>query len=360
MPVIDKITIQGFKSFRSIEGLELRPINVLIGANGSGKSNLLEALEFLQAVSQGAAAIDRYVGRAGGANRLLHGGAKTTGRMFFEVRDNEGYGVRVALEPTAADGLRISSDWASAVGHAEDYESPAGLKALGDKWAKRSELDYWRTYHFHDTGRHSPLRQTGDLHDNRFLRGDGSNLAAYLYRLREGHSLRYGMITGIIKLTAPFFDDFILEPSKLNPDKIRLEWRQTGSDNYFDAAALSDGLLRFIALVTLLYQPPELVPPVVLLDEPELGLHPHSITLLAALVRSLTATKEKQVILATHSPLLLDQFHEDYVLVAGRFRGGTELNRLNLASWMQDALLSELWGHNDIGGRPDNEWRPYR
>ena len=360
MPVIDKITIQGFKSFRSLEGLELRPINVLIGANGSGKSNLLEALEFLQAVRQGQPAIDAYVGRAGGANRLLHGGAKTTGRMFFEVRDNEGYGVKAALEPTAADGLRISSDWSYAEGQAEDYENPAGLKALGDKWAKRSELDYWRTYHFHDTGRHSPLRQTGDLHDNRFLRADGANLAAYLYRLRERHSLRYGMITGIIRMTAPFFDDFILEPSKLNPDKIRLEWRQQGSEAYFDAAALSDGLLRFIALVTLLYQPPELVPPVILLDEPELGLHPHAITLLAALVRSITATKEKQVILATNSPLLLDQFHEDYVLVADRFQGGTELTRMDPPKWMDDCPLSEIWGRNYVGGRPKPELRPYR
>lgn len=360
MPVIDKITIQGFKSFRSIEGLELRPINVLIGANGSGKSNLLEALEFLQAVSQGPAAIDAYVGRAGGANRLLHGGAKTTGRMFFEVRDSEGYGVKTTLEPTAADGLRVSSQWSYAEGHAEDYENPAGLKALGDKWAKRSEPDYWRAYHFHDTGRNSPLRQTGDLHDNRFLRADGANLAAYLYRLRQRHSLRYGMITGIIKLTAPFFDDFILEPSKLNPDKIRLEWRQTGSENYFDAAALSDGLLRFIALVTLLYQPPELVPPVVLLDEPELGLHPHAITLLAALVRSITATKEKQIILATHSPLLLDQFCEDDVLLASRFHGGAELSRLNLASWMDKALLSELWKQGDLDCWLTDEWRPHR
>ena len=359
MPVIDKITIQGFKSFRSLEGLELRPINVLIGANGSGKSNLLEALEFLQAVRQGQPAIDAYVGRAGGANRLLHGGAKTTGRMFFEVRDNEEYGVKVALEPTAADGLRISSDWLIAAHHAEEYENP-GLEALGQKGAKRSELDYWRTYHFHDTGRHSPLRQTGDLHDNRFLRVDGANLAAYLYRLRERHSLRYGMITGIIRMTAPFFDDFILEPSKLNPDKIRLEWRQQGSEAYFDAAALSDGLLRFIALVTLLYQPPELVPPVILLDEPELGLHPHAITLLAALVRSVTATKEKQVILATHSPLLLDQFCEDDVLLASRFHGGAELTRLNLTSWMDKALLSELWQQGDLDCWLDDEWRPHR
>lgn len=359
MPVIEKITIQGFKSIRSIEGLELRPINVLIGANGSGKSNLLEALEFLQAVREGQPAIDRYVGRAGGANRLLHGGAKTTGRMFFEVRDNEEYGVKVALEPTAADGLRISSDWLIAAHHAEEYENP-GLEALGQKGAKRSELGYWRTYHFHDTGRLSPLRQTNDLHDNRFLRGDGQNLAAYLYRLRERYNLRYEMITGIIKLTAPFFEDFVLEPSKLNPDKIRLEWRQKGSEDYFDAAALSDGLLRFIALVTLLYQPEELVPPVILLDEPELGLHPHAITLLASLVRSITATKEKQVILATHSPLLLDHFDEDDVLVADRFQGGTELTRMNPPKWMSDCLLSEIWGRNYVGGRPDNEWRPYR
>ena len=182
-------------------------------------------------------------------------------------------------------------------------------------------------------------------------------------QLAERHHRRYEMITGVIRMTAPFFDDFILEPSKLNPDKIRLEWRHTGSDAYFDASSLSDGTLRFMALATLLYQPEELVPPVILLDEPELGLHPHAITLLASLVKSITATQQKQVIMATQSPTLLNHFEPEDVLVANRLDGATELTRLNseeLEVWLEDYNLGELWMQNEFGGRPKPELRPYR
>ena len=155
---------------------------------------------------------------------------------------------------------------------------------------------------------------------------------------------------------APFFDDFQLEPQKLNPNKIRLEWRHKGSEAYFDASALSDGTLRFIALATLFLQPETYRPSVILVDEPELGLHPYAITLLASLIKQASLTT--QVIISTQSPLLLDHFQPEDVLVADRVEGGTQFTRLDSAkldTWLQDYSLGQLWEKNELGGRPGVE-----
>ena len=195
------------------------------------------------------------------------------------------------------------------------------------------------------------------MHDNRHLRPDGSNLAAFLFYLHQKHRDSYGLIRRTVQRVAPFFDDFILKPQALNEDKIRLEWRHRGTDAYFDASSLSDGTLRFIALVVLLLQPVWLRPSVILLDEPELGLHPYAITMLASLVRQ--ASAHTQVILSTQSSLLLDHFEPGDVLVADRKDGGTTLARLDanrLEHWLRDYSLGQLWEKNELGGRPTREW----
>ncbi len=217
----------------------------------------------------------------------------------------------------------------------------------------RGHLNLWRLYQFHDTGSTSPLKKTADVNDNRFLRPDGSNLAAFLYHLQEKHGKSYDLIRSAVRLVAPFFDDFVLQPLALNTDKIRLEWRHRGTDDYFDASSLSDGSLRFIALAALLLQPMELRPSVILLDEPELGLHPYAVTILTSLVKQVSV--EIQVVLATQSSLLLDHFQPEDVLVAGRVRGATELRRLDgeeLKIWLEDYSLGQLWEKNELGGRP--------
>ncbi len=193
----------------------------------------------------------------------------------------------------------------------------------------------------------------GKVEDNRFFRADGSNLAPFLYYLREKHGSSYGSIVREIRRVAPFFDDFVLEPLRLKPDDIKLEWHHRESDQYFDASSLSDGTLRFIALATLLLQPEESRPSVILIDEPELGLHPYAIGVLAALVRQ--ASETSQVILSTQSPTLLDHFAPEEVLVADRINGATTLERLDakrLAKWLEDYSLGQLWEKNEIGGRP--------
>ena len=197
------------------------------------------------------------------------------------------------------------------------------------------------------------MKKTADVNDNRFLRADGSNLAAFLYLLKINHQPSYRLIRKTVQRVAPFFDDFQLEPLALNQKSIQLEWKHKGSDGYFDASSLSDGTLRFIALATLFLQPREYRPSVILVDEPELGLHPFAITMFASILKQ--AATETQVIVATQSPLLLDHFDPVDVLVASQIDGATELERLDpsdLGEWLEDYSLGQLWEKNEIAGRP--------
>ena len=199
----------------------------------------------------------------------------------------------------------------------------------------------------------SPMRKTAKVDDNEFLRPDGSNLASFLYYLREVHRESYTLIQKTIQRVAPFFDDFQLKPLKRKADDIKLEWRHKGSDQYFDASSLSDGTLRFIVLAVLFLQPDAYRPSIILVDEPELGLHPYAIGMLASLIRQSSA--RTQVIVSTQSSLLLDHFDPDDVLVANRVDGGTQVSRLDstqLAAWQEDYSLGQLWEKNEFGGRP--------
>jgi predicted ATPase len=197
------------------------------------------------------------------------------------------------------------------------------------------------------------MRTTVEVDNNRFLDPHGANLPAFLYYLREKQEASYDLIVRTVQRVAPFLDDFRLDPLRLKPDDIKLEWRHKNSDQYFDASSLSDGTLRFIALAKLFLQPEEYRPSVIIVDEPELGLHPYAIEMLAALVRQ--ASVATQVILATQSSLLLDHFAPEDVLVADRVDGGTQLRRLEspqLAKWLRDYSLGQLWEKNELGGQP--------
>jgi predicted ATPase len=368
MPELDTITVKGFKSIASIEKLKLGPINVVIGPNGSGKSNFIGVFSFLREIREGR--LRDYVSKAGGANKLLHFGSKVTPRMEIGISFRESINqYEITLEPTDVDQLYPSSErvlyW-----NKEKYPNPL-VRSLpshgGEAWISdppyddvtayvRSHLDSWRLYHFHDTSTSSPMKLTADIDDNDYLRQDGSNLAAFLYYLGEKQKASYSLIRRIVQRVAPFFDDFALKPGKLNPRTIRLEWRHKGSEAYFDTSSLSDGTLRFIALATLFLQPDAYRPTVILVDEPELGLHPYAITMLASLMKQ--ASRKTQVIISTQSPLLLDHFQPEDVLVADRVDGGTQFTRLEpakLQNWLEDYSLGQLWEKNEIGGRPGAE-----
>lgn len=370
MAELATITVKGFKSIVAVEQLHLGAINVLIGPNGSGKSNFIGVFELLHALREGR--LQQYVLKAGGADRVLYFGAKVTPTLQLQLSFQHGrYHYAIDLQPTAADELIPTTesidfrvDPLDATTVARQTLTPIGKEAgLSDRQAigatryLRDRLDSWRLYHFHDTSTTSPLKKTGDLHDNRYLRPDGANLAPFLYFLRQKHENAYKLIRRTVQGVAPFFDDFHLEPQQLNPDKIRLEWRHKGSDAYFDGSALSDGTLRFIALTTLFLQPVECRPSIILVDEPELGLHPFAISLLGSLVKM--AAHNSQVILSTQSSLLLAEFSPEDVLVAEREGHATVLRRLDavrLQSWLEDYSLGELWEKNELGGRP-TAWR---
>nr|WP_297385899.1 AAA family ATPase [uncultured Roseateles sp.] len=367
MPELDWITVKGFKSIASIEKLKLGAINVVIGANGSGKSNFIGIFSLLHALKAGH--LEAYTARAGGANRVLHFGSKVSKSMSVHVAfENEQNQYSVSLIPTSNDELVSLNEtvyfWDRS--HPRPYTESlaragreAGISSEhSTKIAAyvREHFDRWRVYHFHDTSSTSPMKQTADLNDNAYLRADGSNLASFLYFLKQKHNESYELIRKSVKRVAPFFEDFQLGPQKLNPEKIRLEWRHVGSEDYFDASSLSDGTIRFIALATLFLQPVSLRPSVILVDEPELGLHPYAVTMLASLVKQSAA--QTQVILSTQSPLLLDNFDPADVLVADRVDGGTQLKRLDvdkLESWLEDYSLGQLWEKNELGGRPSTE-----
>ncbi len=340
MSTLTSIAIKGFKSFGDETEVSLRQLNVLIGANGSGKSNFLDAFAFLQAVSSGK--LNRYVDRAGGADQVLHFGSRTTEELSMRAMfaDSDWYELRFMYG--GGDHLFVGNP---------------RLPDMGERRRKTVDrLDTWRCYHFLDTSLHSPMKKTCKVDDNRFLRSDGANLAAFLYLLRMKYGRAYGDIRNAVQLVAPFFDDFLLEPRRLEPDSIRLLWKHRMSDDHFDASSLSDGTLRFMALAALLLQPKELRPTVVVIDEPELGLHPFAIAALASMLR--VASGETQVVLSTQSSALLDRFEPEDILVADRAGGQTRIRGLEeqrLRGWLDDYSLGQLWEKNELGGRPAHE-----
>lgn len=349
--MIDTVLIEGFKSIRSAQ-IDMRALNVLLGANGSGKSNLMGAFSLLRAFGDGK--LRHFVGKAGGADRLLHFGSKTTETLRIGFTTNQDGAKRlVDFGRDDADGLFVtgavtSPEVAQMFGESSLwFRSEEGLD-VPEKYFGDFSAD-WGLFHFRDTSQESPLRKTSDLSDNHSLRGDGANLAAYLYCVQQRSPTAYQMIRRSVQLAAPFFEDFLLRPAELNPDTIRLRWRHRESDRYFDASSLSDGTLRFIALATMLLQPNAAMPSLALLDEPEIGLHPTAIAVLASLIKQ--ASTRCQLIVATQSSILVDHFAPEDLLVADLVNGASRFRRLDgkrLADWLEEYSLGQLWENNEF------------
>jgi predicted ATPase len=357
---LDRIRVAGFKSIREMD-LELRPLNVLIGANGSGKSNFVSVFSMLNNMVEGR--LQAFVARSGGADTLLHFGQKRTPEMVISLSFGPN-GWSAKLAPSADDGLFFEEESCSF----HDRRSPQPLKVFlgsahletklpGEVAFKRiagnvlDSLRSWRVYHFHDTSASAKVKQLGDIDDNAVLRPDAANLAAFLFMLRDAHPAHYETIVRTVRMVAPFFSDFSLRPHPANEDKIRLEWSERGTDAYFNAHALSDGTLRFVCLSTLLLQPN--LPATILIDEPELGLHPYAIQLLASLLKS--AAHKTQVIASTQSVTLLNQFDPEDVIVVDREDEQSVFRRPGpeqIAGWIDAYSLGDLWEKNVIGGRP--------
>ncbi|MGH7493519.1 MAG: AAA family ATPase [bacterium] len=321
MSRLHTLHIRGFKSIRD-QRLELDSLNVFIGGNGAGKSNLVGVFHLLNRVANQQLQI--YTGE----DRFIFGRETT----YFWNKDQY---------PKPYD----DEAW---FGHVEAQVAESKKKIAQ---YIREHLSSYRIYHFNDTSSSARVKQTGDLADNRILREDAANLAAFLYRLEQREPDHFQNIVETVRQVAPFLKRFKLAPSALNLDKIRLEWEENGSDTYFNAAALSDGTLRFVCLATLLLQP--VLPSIILIDEPELGLHPAAIQVLAGLMES--AATRTQLIVATQSVTLINQLRPEHVWVADRAEGQSifrHLKAADMSSWLEDYGLGELWEKNILGGRP--------
>jgi predicted ATPase len=334
MTYLSGLHLLGWKSIRD-QLIDFDAINVLIGANGAGKSNLVSFFKLLNEV--GAGRLTEYVAQQGGAESLLFFGSKTTASVVADLEYSDtSIAHRFRLVPVPENRL-----------------VHLGATSVEDEKEWRQLFSKMRVFHFHDTSASGPLRRECDLHANRFLQSEGGNLPAMLYLYHERHPTAYHRIRAAVRSAAPFFDDFLLEPLRLNPNRINLRWRSVGREYEFGPHQLSDGTLRAIALFTLLLGAEEDRPEMIVLDEPEIGLHPAAVTIFADLVKE--ASRRSQVVLATQSPTLVDHFEPQDIVAVNCRNGESTFERLNpvrLKDWLEDYTIGELWERNVIGGGP--------
>jgi predicted ATPase len=369
MAMLKRIEIKGYRSIKDAT-LELHNLNVLIGANGAGKSNFVSFFKLLNEMLAGR--LQEYIGKTGRGQGVLHFGPKVTPQLEAGMEFEEGdvldtYSMRLFH---AANDILLFADetldykkegWGGAhkppmslgAGHPETRIGE--FVAQGNQTAKafRRILNDCRVYHFHDTSPSSRIRQFCYINDNRWLMPDAGNLPAMLYAYKQRFPMVYDRIVSTLRKVLPEFGDFDLGPSRLNSNDIILDWRKQGFDYLFGSHQISDGTLRAMALCTLFLQPEEFLPAVIILDEPELGLHPHALEIVAGLMRA--ASEKTQVIVATQSQTFLNLFEPEEIVTVECQNGQSRFERLDaekLKDWLEDYSIGELWQRNVIGGGP--------
>ena len=343
-------------------------MNVLIGANGAGKNNLISFFKMMNELTAGR--LQQHVALTGHATANLHFGPKVTPqletRLIFET-DNGTDTYDMRLFHAAGDTLVFAEENLSF--HQTGYQHPrttslgTGHKETlignaasdGDTTARtlRYMLNRCRVFHFHDTSPTARVRQHCYVGDDRFLMPDAANLAAILYRSKLQNAGIYRQIVDTIRQIAPFFDDFDLEPTGAGNNNIILNWRHRESDLIFGPHQLSDGTLRAMCLISLLMQPADQLPLLIVVDEPELGLHPYALNVVASLFRA--ASLHVQILISTQSSAFLDGFGADDVVVVERDGEESRFDRPDgehLREWLEDYTIGEVWDRNVIGGGP--------
>jgi predicted ATPase len=369
MNSIKRIKVEGFKSIEDID-LKLDNLNVLIGANGAGKSNFLSVFKLLNEIAN--ERLSLFTAKSGGASKLLYYGKKVTDAIKISV-DFDSVSYRCVLEPTVSDQLFFADESISFVepGNSPNKSDAACLftKAPDFPLRGRSETDLrswsdsnkaankvlntfceWQVFHFSDTSENAHIKDNCGIDDNRFLKEDAANIAAFLYKIKKKKNC-YAQILNTVQLIAPFIKDFYLEPLELNRETIRLKWKHKESNDDFDISQLSDGTIRSICLATLLLQTGP--PSTILIDEPELGLHPYALNILASLLKSVSS--KTQLIVSTQSSPLIDQMEPENIIVVDYIGGKSKFYRKNpdeLKDWLEEYTLGELWEKNVLGGRP--------
>lgn len=359
---LNKLRIKNYKSLKNLE-LELNSLNVLIGANGAGKSNFVSLFKMMNSIVN--QRLQLWTADNVGAENILHFGLKNSDHFFGQFWFGQN-GYKIELKPKADGSFYFSQEelmfkkgedsfYTESLGvghfesklaeidHKKDYYSVAG-------YIERA-LKSWKYYHFHDTSATAGIKQPCEIGNNRELASDAGNLASVLYTFKQQNPLYVKRIEKYLKLILPCFDRFVLEPDTFNDKMIKLGWLHTNSEKVFEAYHLSDGTLRFICLATLLNQPK--MPDVIIIDEPELGLHPYAINILSDMLHK--AKESTQLIVATQSAELLNHLEPEDIIVADHKQQATTLSRLNeedLSKWLEDYSLGELWDKNLLGGRP--------
>ena len=373
-PIIQSVRIKGFRSLADVEITNMRPLTALIGSNGSGKSNIIRLFEMLRWMLIERRLADYVQMRGGADDQLFDGRAKTPqiqvelnlialrGRGDYKFTIAWGHPDRFLFTEESFRLIRKNEPrfggWkhlGSAHSEAKIPESAHSPDLVGGiegaiAYSITNLLKACYVYQFHDTSDRSRFKENCDALDNGFLRPDGSNLAAILLRLQREDIKRYELICRHIGRVLPDFDRFQLDESY---GKVALRWKAKRSDKTFGAHLTSDGSLRFFALVTLLNLPAEMLPNAILLDEPELGLHPKAIALIGGMIKSLAV--ERQIIVATQSPLLVDSFSLEELAVLDLKDGRTQIRRPDpddYSLWLDDYTTGDLWRKNLLGGRP--------
>lgn len=368
MTCLDCITVRGFKSIRALEYFDLRPLNVMIGANGAGKSNFLNLFRMLAQIAE--RRLQLFVRGEGGPDALLFGGRRRTTSLEVALNfNNDKFCYQFSLEPVAntvafaTEHIRpglpefVGSDTRPAVptlgggttwtgGHSEARLVDAGTSDV------LSHMVRWRVFHFQDVSRMSQVRLLSKARENLHLKSNAGNLAPFLTFLQGRYPESYWRIVEAVRLAAPFFWDFV---HREDPgDEVELEWREASdSETVRGPFQLSDGTLRFICLATLLLQPQHLQPNPIMIDEPELGLHPYALTLLTEMLQQ--ASESRQIIVSTQSADLISQFAPEEIVVVNRKGAESVFQRLDsekLTDWLKEYTLGELWNMNILGGRP--------
>ena len=352
-----RIEIKGYKSIKSLD-LELRPINIFIGANGSGKSNILSFFDFLKQIYN--RNLQEFVALKG-IDTFLHKGDKITEEISTHLYfDKNGYSFTLKKGDT---GLIFTKEgmW---YGDNPFFSKNVDIASFGNESSLRRQtipratyirnyLNQLAKYHFHDTGENSPFNKESNIeNDKYFLYEKGSNLGAFLYHISNENKIVYNLIVKTIQSIAPYFLDFFLMPE--TNGNIKLRWKSKYSSTVYGVNDLSDGTIRFIALATLFMQPN--LPETIIIDEPELGLHPTAISKFAGLIKS-AAAKGTQIILATQSTDLISHFEPEDIITVDQINGESVFERLDSESlkvWLEDYTIDDLWKRNIIlSGQPN-------
>ncbi len=356
--MLDHIEIDGFKSIRHLD-LDMRPVNLLIGANGAGKTNFLSFFKLVNNIYN--QRLQNYTMQET-PERLCHYGVKQTelirgrlsvsdshdfaGSFYFTLQNNSGGSMFLISEGFESDCCVHFKGTTSMESSLKDFKDP--------EWGPlQTHLESYRVYHFNDTGKGSPLRTPSKVNDNRFLRPNGDNLPSYLFYIQQQYPKAFKRIEMTVKSILPVFESFQLAPTRLDGKEIPIEWRDANvPDKYFDSDDLSDGTLRFIALAALFLQPDP--PKVIIVDEPELGLHPTAVNMLAGMVRS-AARCGSQIIISTQSVELVNNLEPEAVVTVDIKDGQSVFSRLNsddLREWLETKSIGDLWTQSIINGQP--------